>query len=216
MSDQSKTLTPPPDRREVRVFIEDIELRAAPAGSKSPGTLVGYAALYEKFSCDLGMFREKLARGCFEDCLKRCDVRCLGNHDPNLILGRTSAGTLKLSEDDRGLRMECDLPDTSHGRDWAESTRRRDVQGQSFSFTVAEGGDSWDWTGDTALRTVHRVDQLYDAGPVTFPAYEETSVALRHYRAQVEQRSKPSPAAAPAGPLEREQDLDRLRLIETS
>jgi uncharacterized protein len=200
--------TPKAERREIRDVIQSIELRAAPEGSKSPGTIVGYAAMFDTYSTDLGCFRERLKRGAFTKCLARCDVRCLKNHDPNMLLGRTSSGTFRLSEDELGLRMECDLPDTTVGRDTAEEIRRGDLKGQSFSFTT--GIDEWDWSDEPAKRTVVEVDELFDAGPVTFPAYEETSVALRSYTAAK------ATLAKPPHELEHERDTARLRLLEVS
>lgn len=172
--------------------------------------MVGYAATYGKYSCDLGYFREKLAPGCFDKALARCDVRALYNHDPGCLLGRTSAGTLRLSSDATGLLMECDLPDTPTGREVAENIRLRNLQGQSFSFTanVVE----WDIASEPAIRTVEEVGELFDVGPVTFPAYEETSVAMRQFRSLPE--PAPPPPAAPIDPnLSR--DTARLRLLET-
>jgi uncharacterized protein len=210
-----------PERHEIRDFVESIELRAAAAGSKSPGTLSGYCSVAGKYSEDLGYFRETVAAGAFTKCLARCDVRCLKNHDPNLLLGRTSAGTLRLVQDEFGLKMECDLPDTTAGRDTAEEVRRGDMQGQSISFTTAI--DQWDWSGDVPIRTVIEFDQLYDVGPVTFPAFADTSVACRAFQTETEKRSIPTPdAAAIAAALAatvataRDHDTARLRLLEVS
>ncbi len=199
------------DKREVRDVVEALELRAAPEGAKSPGTIVGYAAMFNKLSLDLGYFREQIAPGAFKKALARCDVRALYNHDPACILGRTSAGTLRLVEDDIGLRMECELPDTQLGRDVAESIRRRDIQGQSFAFTTA--AESWDWKAEPPLRTLLEADQLYDVGPVTYPAYEETSVALRSFQAQAAKEQAPAPPS-PLIAITFERDAARLRLLE--
>jgi HK97 family phage prohead protease len=205
----------PAEKREVRDSVEGIELRAAPEGSKSPGTLVGYAAVFDKYSCDLGYFREKIKRGAFAKAIGSCDVRALVNHDPNQPIGRKSAGTLRMTEDEVGLRVEIDLPNTQVGRDIAENISTRNVQGQSFSFTTSV--EEWDWSGDIALRTLVEVDELFDVGPVTFPAYEETSIALRSYRAQREERDKPpAPIEPPVHRLESERDSARLRLLEVS
>lgn len=174
---------------ERRAFVGKVELRAAPEGSKSPGTLVGYAAVYDKLSLDLGYFREKLAKGCFADALKRCDVRALKNHDDNLLLGRNTAGTLRMEEDELGLPFEVDLPDTSAGRDVAVEVGRGDMSGCSFSFTTDV--DEWDWSGQVPIRTIRQIRDLFDVGPVTYPAYDQTSVACRSFsRAQAE-REKP-------------------------
>jgi uncharacterized protein len=206
-------MKPNQEKREIRDIVETVELRAAVDGTTSPGTLTGYAALFNKLSLDLGYFREQLAPGAFSKALTRCDVRALFNHDPSAVLGRTSAGTLQLSEDATGLRMECTLPDTTLGRDLAESIRRGDVQGQSFAFTVA--ADKWDFSGETPLRMVLEVEELYDVGPVTYPAYEESSVALRSFQAHQEARNAPPPppAVSPVA-MQSQRDSARLRLLE--
>lgn len=203
---------PAAEMREIRDTVEGIELRAAPDGSKSIGTMVGYSAVFEKYSCDLGYFREKIARGAFSKAIGSCDVRALFNHDPNKLLGRMSAGTLRIVEDEVGLRTEIDLPDTEAGREVKELIGRRDLQGQSFTFTT--NIDQWDWSGEITLRTLVEVDQLFDVGPVTFPAYEETSVAMRSFTSQREERSKPP--SPPKHSLESERDIARLRLLEVS
>lgn len=205
----------PAERREIRDSVEGIEFREAEPGSSSIGTLVGYAAVFDKYSCDLGYFREKIARGAFAKAIAACDVRALVNHDPNMLIGRKSAGTLRMVEDEIGLKVEIDVPDTTVGRDLVVHLRRRDMQGQSFSFTTSI--DQWDWSGETALRTLIEVDQLFDVGPVAFPAYEETSAAMRSYQANREERDKPpAPIEPPVHLLESERDSARLRLLEVS
>jgi hypothetical protein len=186
-----------------------VELRAA-ADGKGPGTCVGYAAVFEKFSEDLGHFREKVARGAFAACLGQ-DVRALANHDPNLLLGRTKSGTCRMAEDELGLRVEIDLPDTSTGRDIAEQIRRGDMDGMSFSFTT--DADSWDYSGEVPIRTLLKVRDLYDFGPVTFPAYTDTKAAMRSLDAH-----RPG---ATSGPPARVADSlrsawDRQRLAEAA
>ncbi len=109
------------------------------------------------------------------------DVRCLFNHNPDAVLGRTKAGTLRLSEDRTGLYFDCDLPDTQAGRDVRESVTRGDVDQCSFGFVVQ--GQNWreekDGGGGTqAIRELTDVD-LFDVSPVTYPAYPQTSVSAR-------------------------------------
>ncbi len=166
--------------KAVRYLDRKIELRAAKDGSNSPGTVVGYAAVYNSASQDLGGFRETIAPGAFKRCLSD-DVRCLWNHRDEAILGRSSAGTLRLEEDGIGLRYECDLPDTSVGRDVAEGLRRGDITGSSFQFTIDPDGEDWDWSGPVPLRCLRSISRLYDVSPVTFPAYEDSSCELRSY-----------------------------------
>lgn len=177
----------PRDGVERRCLMAGIELRSAAGGGNSPGTCVGYAAVFERFSDDLGYFREKIAPGAFAGCIGQ-DVRALANHDPNLLLGRTKTGTCRISEDGLGLRTEIDLPDTDVGRSVAELVRRGDMDGMSFSF-IAEV-DQWDYSAEVPVRTLIKVRDLYDVGPVTFPAYTDTSVAMRSLDAQ---RPAPTP-----------------------
>lgn len=161
------------DDRERRSFLQPLEVRA----DQGAMTLTGYAAVFGQ-ATDLGPFREQIAPGAFSDTLRRSDVRALFNHDASKVLGRLSAGTLRLTEDATGLSAEIDLPDTTDGRDVRELVRRGDVSGMSFGFSVPVGGDRWDFTDDVPLRTITAV-QLYEVSAVTFPAYEGTSIALR-------------------------------------
>lgn len=115
-----------------------------------------------------------MARGAFTEVLASDpDVRCLLNHDPDKVLARTRAGTLRLTEDERGLYFEADLPDSPAGRDVREAVRRGDIDGASFRFVV--GGESWD--GDK--RTVTSVKELLDVTVATYAAYPAASVELR-------------------------------------
>jgi uncharacterized protein len=170
-----------PDNLERRFLPSTLELRAAKDG-KGPGTIVGYAATFDQASVDLGGFIETLAPGAFSSVLED-DCRCLRNHGDDNLLGRTTAGTLRLEQDASGLRYECDLPDTSTGRDTAESIRRKDITGCSFQFTIADGGAQWDFNGAMAQRRITKIGRLYDVGPVTFPAYESTRVDMRSVEA---------------------------------
>lgn len=140
-------------------------------------TLAGYAAVFDQLSVVLyGMFREKISRGAFAGALSG-DVRALWNHDTNLPLGRTKAGTLRLEEDAHGLRVEIDPPTTQAGRDALVSVQRGDVDQMSFAFDVLE--DEWDQDeSGTLIRTLRKV-MLYEVSPVTFPAYPQTTVAAR-------------------------------------
>jgi uncharacterized protein len=111
------------------------ELRASKSGDKM--TVSGYAATYGTLSKDLGGFRERIAPGAFKRILAtNPDVVMLFNHDVNSVLGRTTAGTLRLREDSRGLAFECDLPGTVAGRDVWESVQRGDLNGCSFALKI--------------------------------------------------------------------------------
>jgi HK97 family phage prohead protease len=184
-----------PPEHEVRCLMAGLELRAAAAGASGPGTLIGYAAVFNMLSEDLGGFREKILPGAFGDCIKRCDVRALRNHDPSQLLGRNRAGTLRMREDALGLRVEIDLSDTQVGRDTAEDVRSRNMDGQSFSFRVKPDDVEWIWESDPPTRIVRRFEEIYDVGPVTYPAYTDTSAAMRSM-----DKAKPAPERPPAQP----------------
>ena len=141
------------------------------------GKLVGHAAVFNKRSLDLGGFTEVIQPGAFAASLDN-DVRALIDHG-GIAIARTSNGTLSLSEDEIGLRVEIDLPDTTAGRDIKESVRRGDVDQMSFGFTVREGGQSFSEDEDgTVIRTLTDINIL-EASIVTFPAYPDTDVAAR-------------------------------------
>jgi len=138
----------------------------------------GYAARFNSWSEDLGGFRERIKAGAFRKALMKSDVRLLYNHDTNnLPLGRTPK-TLRLEEDTKGLRFEGDLPDTQMARDLVIAIERRDITGNSFSFSVAEGGDEWKEKDGVTSRTITEFDQIYDIGPVVYPAYHEAKVKV--------------------------------------
>ena len=178
---------------ERRQFAGDIELRIDGESDKG---IVGYAAVYDSLSEPLGGFRERIAPGAFASVLSRApDVRALFNHDDNAVLGRTSSGTLTLMNTSKGLRFSVpQLPDTTWGRDLREMMRRGDITQCSFSFSVMPGTDTW---GEEivneqriAVRTIHEFSQLYDVGPVAFPAYTATEVNLREARNSLERWQK--------------------------
>ena len=162
---------------ETRIFPVS-ELRAITNGTPK---LAGHAAVFNQLSEDLGGFREQISPGAFKTSLASDDVRMLFNHDPNLVLGRNTSGTLRASEDGEGVAFENDVPDTQCGRDLLTLVKRGDISQCSFSFTVPDGGDSWKNNNDgTVTRTLNTV-KCYDLSPVTFPAYPQTSVKARSY-----------------------------------
>lgn len=104
------------------------------------------------------------------------DVRGLFNHEPDNILGRVAAGTMRLAKQSDGLAYEIDVPDSPIGKTVREAIRRGDVSGSSFSFIVTD--QEFSKEDGTDVRTITGVE-LWDVGPVTFPAYEATSAGLR-------------------------------------
>jgi HK97 family phage prohead protease len=150
-------------------------------GDRKSPRLVGHAAIFNSSSQDLGGFIEIVRSGAFTRTLASDrDPLALVQHMPQLVLGRRSAGTLRLSEDKRGLAFEIDAPDTTTARDLLVSVERGDVRGASFAFTVPAGGDSWSLRGDTVVRELIDVD-LHEITITAQPAYLDTSVARRSF-----------------------------------
>jgi uncharacterized protein len=135
----------------------------------------GYAALFDTYSQDLGGFVERIAPGAFKRVLNRGDdVQAWFNHNPDNLLASRQSGSLRLEEDERGLRYEFDLDqsDPDHQRVLSK-IRRGDLRGSSFGFRVDE--DEWTATEqDYPLRTIKSVSALRDVGPVSQPAYPAT------------------------------------------
>jgi uncharacterized protein len=133
----------------------------------------GYAALYNT-ETNIGPFKESIARGAFDNVLDN-DVRALINHDPSLVLGRTSSGTLELTSDEVGLKYRVKLGNQQYATDLYESIQRGDISQSSFAFTIK----NQTWSEDRSSRSVDEVAQLLDVSPVTYPAYKEATVVAR-------------------------------------
>ena len=133
----------------------------------------GYAALYNT-ETNIGPFKESISRGAFDNVLDN-DVRALINHDPSLVLGRTSSGTLELTSDDVGLKYRVKLGNQQYATDLYESIQRGDISQSSFAFTIK----NQTWSEDRSSRSVDEVAQLLDVSPVTYPAYKEATVVAR-------------------------------------
>jgi len=185
-----------PVKREVRTYdLDSLEVRTGEDGESKK--IRGHAAVFNKLSEDLGGFREIIEPGAFTSAIKRDDVRALFNHDPNYILGRNKAGTLTLEEDEKGLAIEIDPPDTQYARDLMVSIERRDISQMSFAFNIdGKKGERWEVDGEEVKDFMAVVDamldgkqhdiiryvikaRLYDTSPVTYPAYPQTDVKVR-------------------------------------
>ena len=153
---------------ETRINSTEFEIREEADGMR----FSGYAAVFDSPSEPLP-FIERIQRGAFRKSLRsRNDVKFLWNHDTGEILGSTRAKTLTLTEDERGLKVEGVLPNTSRGRDVAELLKRGDVDSMSFGFSVPQGGDTWN--ADGSERTLKSV-RLHEVSLVAFPAYPGTA-----------------------------------------
>lgn len=158
-------------------------------------TLQGYAALFNTRT-DMGEFIEEIAPSAFKKTIQEANIRCLWNHNADIILGSTKAGTLSLTEDDKGLNIKCFPSQTSQvAKDCMDAVRRQDVDGMSFGFYPVK--DKWTKTKEGKnLRTLTEVN-LFEVSPCVFPQYTETSITLRSVLTEEEVR-----------------DLDQNRIID--
>lgn len=172
----------PPLRSDISSFERRVchsgEIRVADADGDSLPKIEGHAAVFNKLSVRMFGFKEKIAPGAFKKTIKEADVRALFNHDPNFVLGRNKAGTLKLKEDDKGLFYSVQPPDTQGAKDLIESIKRGDVSQSSFGFKVVKDLWTHDDDGGELIRELVEV-RLFDVSPVTFPAYEATDTQVR-------------------------------------
>lgn len=170
---------------ERRYSTEGLKLETRDGGKQ---VFAGYAAVFYNdrdagTQFDAGPFVERIERSAFDSALEqRQDVRGLFNHDPNAVLGRTGSGTMRLSKDQRGLKYEIDYneADPDHVK-VAQKIGRGDVTGSSFGFIVGKSGQRFtrDAGSNKEIRTISDFKTVLDVGPVTYPAYESTSSAMR-------------------------------------
>ena len=158
-----------------RITVNEFEIRDLGEGDGMAFT--GYAAVFNSASEPLP-FIERIAPGAFANSLSsRNEIKMFVNHDTTRVLASKRAGTLRLSEDAHGLRVEADLPPTTDGLDLAILMKRGDVDSMSFGFSVPSGGDTW--SPDGATRELREV-RLHEVSIVTaFPAYTATSAGVR-------------------------------------
>lgn len=157
---------------ETRAHKGTVEVREGPNGPM----IAGYAAVFNRDSEDMG-FIEQVDPGAFTKTLAEADIRALGNHDANWLLGRAKAGTLRLRADGTGLYYEVDVntadPD---GQRALAKVQRGDWDGSSFGFVAVR--DTWDWQAAPPKRRLLEA-RLLDVGPVTYPAYPDSTAASR-------------------------------------
>ena len=161
--------------RKSSVVKEQREFRMEHA-EQNGNTIRGYAAVYNSDSEWMGGFYEQIETGAFDDVLDN-DVRAYFNHDENLLLGRVSSGTLRISTDKRGLFYEVDLPNTTYANDLVELMKRGDVNQSSFAFLIEK--DRWEQRGGTTYRIIEKVSRLLDVSPVSQPAYPDATSELK-------------------------------------
>ena len=161
--------------RKSSVVKEQREFRMENA-EQNGNTIRGYAAIYNSDSEWMGGFYEQIATGAFDGVMDN-DVRAYFNHDENLLLGRVSSGTLRISTDKRGLFYEVDLPNTTYANDLAELMKRGDVNQSSFAFLIEK--DRWEQRDGVTYRIIEKVSRLLDVSPVSQPAYPDATSELK-------------------------------------
>jgi len=151
-------------------------LRASDIVSEEGRTIKGYSAVFNAFYEMWDGYKETIAVGAFDEC-DMTDVVALFNHESEYLLARSKdgQGTLKLAVDEKGLYFEFEAPNTTIGNDVLENVKLQNIRGCSFAFTVAEQMVE-DFEDGTCIRTITKIDKLYDVGPVVNTAYEETEI----------------------------------------
>jgi HK97 family phage major capsid protein/HK97 family phage prohead protease len=182
--------------------VDDFEIRQLEGlrAEQEPGRpprLVGYAIRTNVLSEDLGGFREIVAPEAVTRALeRRPDLVALHNHDSSRVLGRLSAQTLRVAQDADGLRFEID-PVPRSARDLVESVRRGDVTSASFAFRTLR--DDWDMTTEPPTRTLLDME-IREISVVAFPAFPQTTVALRSLQERREEHRTMPPTATVTPP----------------
>lgn len=160
----------------------------------------GYAVVFNSRSNELwdfgnGSFVEVIERDAITpELLASSDVKALLYHNRERVLGRSNKGegSLTLELDDHGLKYRFMAPNTPDGDTAVELVKRGDISGSSFAFTVAKGGSRMEEQPDgTILRTITKINGLYDITLTPDPAYSDTSVAVR----EMQEGQEPEPDA---------------------
>jgi HK97 family phage prohead protease len=171
-----------PNKKEERHILSNAEFRASEKDGKM--IIEGYASVFDS-PADMGWYTEYVRSSAFTKTIKESDIRALFNHDPNYVLGRNKSGTLDLSVDKQGLFFRTNYPDIEWARGLAEQIKRGDISQCSFAFRTIK--DNWttekvkNTDGLEVERDVRELLEvkLYDVSPVTYPAYESTTVSAR-------------------------------------
>ena len=163
---------------ERRYITSNFEIRSNEAGK----TVISGYGLKFGVEYDMGWFTEEIGLDALNNA-DLSDVRILLNHDPNIILGRTKAGTAKVTIDETGLYYEAELPDSPNGQNVRVALERGDISQSSWGFMLKyekdEMPDEWTRKNGKDHRVIKRVYQVFDASPVTFPANPDTTAAKR-------------------------------------
>ena len=170
-------------KKEIRTF-DITNLSTRDVTENNSRIVTGYAAVFNSRTLLWEGLEEVISPGAFSKALSNSDVRCLFDHDWGKVLGRTKSGTLRLGEDERGLKFEVELPNTTDANNLIESMSRGDIDQCSFGFIPTE--ETWDYNTDPVLRTVNEVE-LFEVSIVSLPAYEDTEATLARSKQEIQQ-----------------------------
>jgi HK97 family phage prohead protease len=220
-----------PSNKQKETKMEARELRLSPLSfeirkhedeegeEKKSMTLRGHASVFNSLSEDLGGFREMVKPGAFRQSVQDVedgeeDIRALSHHDTSRVLGRTSNGTLRIREDEIGLAVEIDLPDTTDGRDMQASVERGDIDSMSIGFMIRDEGESWEFPdAGVAIRTVTDID-LFEVSAVAFPAFKQTDISVAQRSMEKAKAGAATVPDVPAQPEQRISPATRERLLK--
>ncbi len=175
-------------KNEKRFYSGSVQIEKREDGEESR-TISGYGLVFDKWSTDLGWFREKIDSSAL-DGVDLSAVIASRNHDFDKVVARADSDTLDLTIDEKGLKYSFEAPNTTVGNDLLEDVRNGNIKGSSFYFGIEEDGDTWERPkGKIRERTINQFAQIIELGPVTFPAYPDTTALAK--RMAVEMPDKP-------------------------
>jgi HK97 family phage prohead protease len=173
------------ERRTMKVTAPDVEERAE-MGAEQPMIVEGYAVVYDSpqtYEFGDETYTETIKRGALDGADMRRTVMRYNHEDSVFALARTKNGSLQMVSDEIGLKIRAELIDTQSNRDVYKMIRSGLIDEMSFAFTVAKGGDEWNYSDDfkTVRRDITAIDTVYDVSAVDTGFYENTSIYARAF-----------------------------------
>lgn len=199
------------------------EIRSVPSNLKiikrddgtSTRSIQGYAIMFDTLSVDLGGFTEVIKPTAL-DGVDLSDIALVYAHENNSILARASAGNLKTQLDSTGLFFSAELPDTSLANDVLANIEVGNIKGMSFTFTIPDGGDTWNRQADgTLLHTVNQIGTITELTVTAYPAYQQTSVELKRSAENIIQKGTSNLAEENIKPDEATKESDNKDVVNS-
>lgn len=182
--------------------------------SSDEGRVEGYGVVFDQWAPVWSYFRERIDKRAFEG-VDMSDVLITYNHNFDYLMARTGNNSAELTIDDHGVKYSFDPPNTSVANDVVELISRGTLNGSSFYFSIDEEGDEWKVGEDGVWeRTITRISDLYELGPVSTPWYPQTDAQMKDAGLQVMKRAgielQPEEVVKP--PIQKNGNYIRLRL----